>query len=155
MSTPATRVRRQIVSAMLAAGVLLLFCAPQIQADCGGHSHGSFQVVSYTESSNPNQDSTDSQSWSAQVVQRVKAFWNGLLSSQAPFGCGSCPQDPASPEKRCEGPFCSGDSAPTALPVPTTSERSNELGYFMGLGDRSRQDRSTLFTDADCLFQSP
>src|ERR1017187_7500923 len=118
MSTPATRVRRQIVSAMLAAGVLLLFCAPQIQADCGGHSHGSFQVVSYTESSNPNQDSTDSQSWSAQVVQRVKAFWNGLLSSQAPFGCGSCPQDPAPPKKGGEAPFCPGAPPPRVFPVP-------------------------------------
>jgi hypothetical protein len=151
MSTPATKARRQNKSVMLAAGILLLFCVPQIQAQCGGHTYDFYTSSRDTEPFNTTVPAVESPGWASHVIHQVTALWKTLSASVPTFNCGRCPQDPT-PGKRCEGPSCSGDSAPMALPVPSPTERSNEMGVFMGLGDMPRQDSSSSFTNGDCLF---
>src|SRR5471030_3241589 len=108
MSTPVNRAWRQTNSVMLAAGILLLICVPQVQAGCGGHD---FYVPSRDADAFKN-TAPESANWASQAVHYVNAIWNRLYVSLPTFRCGTCPQDPTSPGNRCEGPFCSGGSMP-------------------------------------------
>jgi hypothetical protein len=145
---------KQRKGVLLAAAILSLVCAPQVQAECGGHSNGYPEptVAVRGETEAPKNPTSSSIGWGSQVLHRLQAFWNSLSAPLSAFPCGSCPQAPTAPGNRCEGPFCKGDAVPTALPMAGTPEKSNELGFFTGLRDIPRYDPSSSFVNADCFF---
>jgi hypothetical protein len=143
-------------TAVLALGAIFVFCAPVKGQVCGSHD------AEHMPTSVPRQKEwmpvlpTDgAPDFFTVVVQnishRFESAWKFVVRVTPDSPCPRCPLGPASPGRRCDGPNCSGDPVPTALPLPTPTELDKDPVYFLGVRTIPLNERSVRLSEADTI----
>ncbi len=139
--------------ALLAFGMALPFCLPgRAEARCASaHAWLYTQVTAQPEATETVPSAgpvclRSLEAWPAdhrevgrrQLARDSQQVWHGMWDSFQGAPCERCPFGLA-PGRRCEGPNCSGEAPPTALPMPGFTAGSNESASLPGLGQSPRQ----------------